>query len=144
MREFGRRRREENAHFKSIVQACRDAGGVVEERVRELLDEERWQSDAQLAAMIGERISARLPANLQKDDIERMWRFEQYFFSLPVLAVEVTDGLVNLAYRNGLGQNYSVEDIKRLFEAAIHRPHPEAKVEWVIEAEPEKSNQETS
>ena len=73
------------------------AGGVAE-RVPEFLDEGKWKSDAALAAMIGERISARVPASLQKGDIKRLWQFEQYLLRLPVLAVEVTDGLLSLAY----------------------------------------------
>jgi hypothetical protein len=131
MREAGRRRREENANFKKIVQACREAGHGVAARIREFLDEERWQSDASLAALIGERIRVRLPANLQQIDIERLWRFEKYVVSLPVIAVEARNGLVNLAYFNHHGQDHPAEEIKRHFESAVHRSHPDINVEWL-------------
>src|ERR1035437_8226475 len=77
MREAGRRKAEENAAFKAIVHACQDAGNAVDVRVRLFLEEEQWQSDVSLAATMGGRISAKLPANLRQVDIERMWRFEQ-------------------------------------------------------------------
>jgi hypothetical protein len=60
-----------------------------------------------------------------------MWRFEQYAASLPALAVYTRNGLVSLAFRSPSGLNHSMEEIKRHFESAIHRKHPETKVEWL-------------
>ena len=144
MKENGKRRSEENASYQKIVLACREAGYDVAEKVRQFLDEQRRESEASLAEICGERVIAKLPPNLQQFDIERLWRFEEYVVSLPTIAVEIKHGLLNLAYRNHTGQNHSAEDIRRHFESAVHRQHPDIQVEWVAELHPEKPNQETA
>jgi hypothetical protein len=135
MSEMGRRKAEDNTNFKKIVQACREAGPFVTERLRELLEEEKRASEesfaAQRAELSGAWVTAKLPANLTQREIERAWRFEQYVTTLPVIAVSACDGVVNFAYFTFTGQEHTAEGIKRHFESAIHRAHPEINVEWL-------------
>jgi hypothetical protein len=134
-------RKEENAAFRKVVQAYREAGPAVAARVRLFLEQEHWQCESLLAAMIGTGMKARLSATLPADEIERMWQNERYAVSLSALAVEAQDGQINLAYRNHVGQTHSVKKIKRHFESAIQKEHPEIKVEWLRKTPPARVNQ---
>jgi hypothetical protein len=135
MKESGRKRAEDNANFTRLLYACQEAGPTATERLRELLDEERRAMDQSFAAtraeLSGASLTAQLTVNLTREDIERAWRFEQYATELPVIAVEAKDGVLKLAYYTRTGQELTVDDIKRHFQSAIKRRHPDAQVEWL-------------
>lgn len=131
MKEAGRTRAQNNANFKRTMQACKEASSDVRARVRATLDEERRESDVAIAKQIGETLTARLPRTFQEQDIDRLWREEQYVAKLPPLAIEVSDGVARLAYSNSWQQNHSRGDIKRHFQWAVYRHHPNVDVEWL-------------
>jgi hypothetical protein len=131
MKEMGKQRAQDNADFKRIMEACQQASADVRARVRADLDEQRRESDVGIAEVIGTLVTARLHPSLQKQDIDSLWRQEQHITSLPPLAIEVNNGVVKLAYYNGLQQNHSREDVRRHFQWAVCRHYPDAHVEWL-------------
>lgn len=135
MKESGRNRAQDNANFTRLLYACREAGPTATERLRELLEEEKQAMDRSFAAtraeLSGASLTAKLSVNLTQQDIESAWRFEQYATNLPVIAVDAKDGVLKLAYHTQTGQELTVDDIKRHFESAIRRHHPDAQIEWL-------------
>jgi hypothetical protein len=131
MKEMGRRHAQDNADFKRIMEACQGASHEVRGRVRAELNEEHRESEVGVAELIGVPVSARVHPRLQKQEIDGLWREEQYLTALPPLAIQVSNGVVKVAYHNSWHQNHSREDIRRHFEWAVCRRHPDMRVEWL-------------
>jgi tetratricopeptide (TPR) repeat protein len=127
------RERELDAAVGRLVHACREAGDIVTGRLRGILIEQRRQLDVAFA-QYEKPISARLSVSINASALDGLWRREQYMMSLPPLWIAVQGQLVHLRFLNAPFQCHTVDDIRRHFESAIHREHPDLSVEWLDEA----------
>jgi hypothetical protein len=132
MREHGARRREEGVKFRRLVQACQEAGWDVAWRLREFLNEAHRQDNITLAELLTPRLTAKLPVHLDETTLDRLWRFEQHLVSLPEVAFRVDRNTVHLGFISNLFYDQREDEIKRHFEAALHRDFPEMSVSWAL------------
>jgi hypothetical protein len=117
-----------------LVLACREAGDVVTGRLCSILNEKTRRLDVTFARHLGKPFSARLSVFIDASAVDGSWRREQYMTSLPPLWIEVQGQVVHLRFLNAPLQCHAVDDIRRHFESAMRREHPDVSVEWLDEA----------
>jgi len=132
-RRMWKRRRDEDAEFAKLVQACKEARGQAVGRLRAFLNEQKSAWEIHLAKEWGTRVMAKLSTQLPEAELERLWCREQHRNRLPDVAIETQGMHTCLAYTNAFDQDFSAEDIKRHFESAVRREHPNLTVQWIDE-----------
>lgn len=94
MREAGRRRRQENDEFATLVQACPMASEEAISRLLVFLIEGKRRRDLIFARNLGTAITVRLTADVNLDCLERLWHGAQVRAKLPPMTIESADGYV--------------------------------------------------
>jgi hypothetical protein len=120
--------------LERLVLACREAGDIVTGRLCNILNEKRRQFDVTFARYLEKPFSARLSVSIDAVALDGLWRREQNTTSLPPLWIEVQGQVVHLRFLNAPLQCHTVDDIRRHFESAIRREHPDVSVKWLDEA----------
>ena len=132
-REAAQRRRQDNAEFAMLVQACQMAGWAARGRLRNFLDEEKRRTDIALAGVIGTPLTARISVSLTPEQLDGIWWREQHRTKLPPLAFEVENGHIHLKFSNELFQNHTPAEIRSHFELALRGECPDLAIEWITD-----------